>query len=202
MLNLAAPTEPAWAQLALEHIDDVLLDHAHCEKKAAGAALKLLFSHPQQVFLQLPLSRLAREELTHFEAVLGLLEKRGVAFERQRPSPYAGRLHTQIRSREPERLLDLLLVSALIEARSCERFKLLAEALEQHSESELAAFYRALLPSEARHHQAYLELCALAVGRGVRSRDGDQRVRSRLVELAEVEAAILTEPCAFVRLHT
>jgi len=202
MLNLAAPTDSAWAPLAVEAIDEVLLDHAHCEKKAAGAALKLMFSYPGQGYLQSPLSRLAREELRHFETLLETLEKRRVPFARQRPSPYGGRLRAQVRGREPGRLIDLLLVSALIEARSCERFKLLALALEERSESELAAFYRGLLASEARHHQAYVDLALRAAEAAAEGRVGAPGVRARLDELAVREAAILREPCALVRLHT
>jgi tRNA-(ms[2]io[6]A)-hydroxylase len=89
MLNLAAPTRSSWTERALANLDAVLLDHAHCEKKAAGMAVRLLFRYPQQALLQEPLSRLAREELGHFEEVLRLMQQRGVAFGRQRPSPYA-----------------------------------------------------------------------------------------------------------------
>jgi tRNA-(ms[2]io[6]A)-hydroxylase len=191
MLKLAEPTASDWAQRAAEHIDEILLDHAHCEKKAAGAAVQLLFRYPQHAFLQVPLSRLAREELAHFERVLGVLQARGKGLTRQRPSPYGGRLHAFVRRREPEQLLDLLLVSALIEARSCERFRELAAALD---EPELAALYRELLASEARHHQVYVELAEALTS--------SEQVRVRLAELAQEEAAILREPAPYPRLHT
>ncbi len=191
VLNLAFPSDPRWLESALAHLDDVLLDHAHCERKAAGAALNMLFRYPDHAFLQLPVSALARDELEHYEVVLRELAARDVAFTRQRPSPYGGKLHALIRAKEPERLLDLLLVSALIEARSCERFQLLAEAIP---DERLAALYRGLLASEARHHGIYLELADELCPR--------ERVRERLRELAEAESAILTEPCRFVRLHT
>jgi tRNA-(ms[2]io[6]A)-hydroxylase len=191
VLNLAAPTDPAWTAKALAHLDEVLLDHAHCEQKAAGMAVRLLFRYPDHAFLLAPLSELAREELTHFEAVLGLLESREVSFRRQRPSPYAGRLRALIRSAEPERLLDTLLCCALIEARSCERFKLLAEAVD---DPELARFYGALLASEARHHQLYVDLAAQVAPA--------QTVRARLRALAESEAQILAEAPALARMHT
>jgi len=191
MLNLAAPTDPAWTARALAHLDEVLLDHAHCEKKAAGTAVQLLFRYPEHRFLQEPLSRLAREELVHFEEVMRRLEARGVAFGRQRPSPYAGRLRKSLRTSEPERLIDTLLCCSLIEARSCERFKLLAEAVE---EPELAFFWGGLLDSEARHHQIYVELaCRLA---------SEPEVRGRLAELAEREAAILSDAPPLPRMHT
>ena len=118
MLRLAAATDPAWGAFAAAHLDEVLVDHAHCEKKAAGAAVTLLFRYPQHAALQAPLAAVAREELGHFEAVLGALARRGVAFVRQRPAPYAGRLHAAVRREEPERLLDLLLSCAAIEATS------------------------------------------------------------------------------------
>ncbi|MDH3214349.1 MAG: tRNA-(ms[2]io[6]A)-hydroxylase [Myxococcales bacterium] len=191
MLNLAAPTDPAWTAKALAHLDEVLLGHAHCEQKAAGMAVRLLFRYPDHAFLLAPISELAREELAHFEAVLRLLERRGIPFRRQRPSPYAGRLRSHIRSAEPERLLDTLLCCALIEARSCERFKLLAEAVD---DPELARFYDALLASEARHHRLYVDLAAR-----LGPADG---VRERLRALAEREAAILGEAPPLARMHS
>ena len=191
VLNLESPSDPSWLESALAHLDDILLDHAHCERKAAGAAVNMLFRYPDHTFLQRPVSALARDELEHFELVLGELAERGVPFGRQRPSPYGGKLHALIRAKEPERLLDLLLVSALIEARSCERFQLLAEAI---ADERLAQLYRGLLASEARHHGMYLELADELCPR--------ERVRERLRELAEAESAILAEPCPFVRLHT
>jgi len=193
VLNLASDTDPAWATSALEHLDDILLDHAHCEKKAAGAAVNLLFRYPQHAFLQQPLSRLAREELTHFEQVVSLIEKRGGTFGRQKPAAYGGRLHRHVRSGEPLQLLDILLVAALIEARSCERFKLLAEALEQRGD-DLAAVYRGLLACEARHHQIYVDLaCRLRP---------EAEVRDRLQELAGLEAEALREPSERIRVHS
>jgi tRNA-(ms[2]io[6]A)-hydroxylase len=191
MLNLASATEPRWLDAALADIDTVLVDHAHCEKKAAGAAIRLLFAYPHHRFLQEPLSRLAREELGHFEQVLALLERRGIRYYSQRPSPYGARLHALVRREEPGRAIDVLLVAALIEARSCERMKLLAGALD---EPELAAFYGALLASEARHHRLYVDLaCELA---------DESDIQVRLTELAAEEAVILSEPAPFVRLHT
>jgi len=191
MLNLAAPTDPSWARRALADPAELLLDHAHCEKKAAGVAVRLLFQYPQHGFLLAPLSRIAREELGHFEQVLTLLDARDIAFRRQRPSPYAGRLKALVRAPEPERLIDLLLCCALIEARSCERMQHLANATE---DIELAAFYRGLHAAEARHHGIYVDLA-----RQLASAD---EVRGRLAELAEHESAILAEPSTLCRMHT
>ena len=151
----------------------------------------MLFRYPQHRFLQQPVAALAAEELGHYERVLGLLERRGIAFGRQKPSAYGGRLHALVRVEEPHHLLDLLLVSALIEARSCERFRLLSETLE---DAELANLYRDLLACEARHHQTYVDL-ALQL-------DEPRVVRERLHELARLEAEILESPSARVRLHS
>lgn len=196
MLHLASQSDPAWAATAVAHLDDVLIDHAHCEKKAAGAALRLIFQYPDRAFLQRPLAELAREELTHYQAVIAQLEERGVAFGRQKPSAYGGKLHACLRGREPDRLLDFLLTGALIEARSCERMQRLAEALEAvgTSEAKLARFYRGLLASEARHHGLYMELaCELVT---------PKEAHARLETLAAMEAQAILEPTTRVRLHS
>ena len=191
VLNLTAPTDPSWVAKALADLDEVLLDHAHCERKAAGMALRLMFRYPDRPFLHDPLSRLAREELAHYEEVLRVLESRGVSMRRQRPSPYAGRLYHCARSAEPERLIDTLLICALIEARSCERFKILADAVD---DPNLRSLYTGLLACEARHHGSYVEL-ALRVGE-------EESVRIRLRALAEREAEILADPPSMVRMHS
>jgi len=193
MLNLHAPSHAAWLPAALAAMDDVLLDHAHCEKKAASTAMSLLFRYPDHLELQRPLSELAREELAHFELVLRHLDRRGVRFKRQRPSAYAGRLMEAVRPQEPERLLDMLLCMSLIEARSCERMKLLSEALE---DDELRSLYKGLLASEARHHTTYVDLARLYFDADV--------VRVRLEALAAHEASALERewPATHVRMHT
>jgi tRNA 2-(methylsulfanyl)-N6-isopentenyladenosine37 hydroxylase len=191
MLRLAATTDPAWGAFAAAHLDEVLLDHAHCEKKAAGAAVTLLFRYPQHAPLQVPLAALAREELGHFQAVLEALGRRGVPFARQRPAPYAGRLHGAVRREEPDRLLDLLLACGAIEARSCERLGLLRDAV---GDPELRALYGELLAAEARHHRLYVDLaCELF------ERDA---VRARLAEVLAHEARAVAEaPASLPRLH-
>jgi tRNA-(ms[2]io[6]A)-hydroxylase len=191
MLELAAATDPAWAPRALARLDELLVDHAHCEKKAAGTAVQLLFRYPQHAALLAPLSKLAREELVHFEQLLALLAERGLAFARHRPSPYAGKLRERERTREPERLLDTLLCCALIEARSCERFGLLASAAP---EPALAGFWARLLDAEARHHGVYLTLA--------RSLAPEAAVTARLRELAEHEAAVLADARFSAHLHS
>jgi tRNA-(ms[2]io[6]A)-hydroxylase len=191
VLNLVKPTDPSWVAKALADLDEVLLDHAHCERKAAGMALRLMFRYPDQAFLHDPLSRLAREELAHYEEVLRMLESRGGSIRRQRPSPYAGRLYHCVRSAEPERLIDTLLVCALIEARSCERFQILADAIDDPG---LRSLYTGLLVCEARHHGTYVELAQRA--------GGETSVRVRLQELSERESEILADPSSMVRMHS
>src|SRR5690606_22789052 len=109
MLHLAGPSASDWGQWALAHIDEILLDHAHCEKKAASTALSMIFRYPEHPQLMIPMSELVREELEHFERVVALIRKRGGEFVRQEPSPYAARLMTAVRTPQPARLLDTLL---------------------------------------------------------------------------------------------
>jgi tRNA-(ms[2]io[6]A)-hydroxylase len=189
VLRLASVTPHGWVARALAHLDEIVVDHAHCEKKAASTAVSLLFKYPERQALLAPLARLAREELVHFEEVLAHLAARGLAFRHQVPSPYAAALRAAVRPDEPARLLDTLLCLALIEARSCERLRLLAGALAE----PLAGFYRSLVASEARHHQVYLDLAA-----GVApAADVDRR----LGELAAHEAAVLAAVPPIARLH-
>jgi tRNA-(ms[2]io[6]A)-hydroxylase len=190
MLNLASASDRAWVERALGHLDEILLDHAHCEKKAASTALSLLFKYADRQALLATVSQLAREELGHFEEVLAVLVARGVAFRHQVPSPYAADLMRAIRAQEPGRLVDTLLCSALIEARSCERMRLLAEGLDDPA---LATLYRGLLAAEARHHQTYVELATAVVP--------EADVRARLGELALHEAAVLATVPPAARLH-
>lgn len=157
VLKLLSATRPEWAPRVAATPSELLIDHAHCEKKAAGAALRLLFRYPHHELLQAPLSALAREELGHFEQVLAQLARLGIAFTPQRPSPYAGRLHSRVRAAEPARLTDTLLCCAVIEARSSERLALLADAFDDPG---LARFYRRLAKAEQRHHRLYVELAA------------------------------------------
>jgi tRNA-(ms[2]io[6]A)-hydroxylase len=190
MLGLAAPSSPAWLARALAHLEEVLVDHAHCEKKAASTAVSLLFRYADRPALLPVLSALAREELGHFEAMLGLLARRGIAYRRLTPSPYAAELLAAVRPEEPERLLDTLLCLSLIEARSCERMRLLADAVD---DAELAGFYRGLLASEARHHQEYVDLATTVAPAAT--------VRARLAELARHEAAVIAAAPPVARMH-
>ncbi|MSP92737.1 MAG: tRNA-(ms[2]io[6]A)-hydroxylase [Myxococcales bacterium] len=191
MLCLHTSTQPAWLARAIAHTPDILIDHAHCERKAAANALNLLARYPDRTFLRAPLLALAREELEHFEQVLAELDRRGIALTAQAPTGYQAHLFAHVRP-GAAKLLDLLLVAALIEARSCERFRLLAE---HHPEPDLAALYRGLLEAEARHHGVFVRLAEHEAG----ARDG---VRARLQELAEAECAVLEKLGAKVaRIH-
>jgi tRNA-(ms[2]io[6]A)-hydroxylase len=185
---LQARTAAAWFDLAVRRTDELLLDHANCEKKAASTALALMFAYPEDFELAGRMSRLAREELRHFELVQQQLAGLGVRFRRLSPSRYAEGLRRVLRRDEPGRRVDLLLCGALIEARSYERFTGLVERLP----APLAAFYGSLAASEARHAGLYQRLAA---------RDGEP-VAARLADLAAVEAELATAPDPEFRFHS
>jgi tRNA-(ms[2]io[6]A)-hydroxylase len=188
---LAAPSGSAWLKQALAHPDTVLIDHAHCERKAAGAALQLMFRYPSDGDLAAVLSPLAREELEHFELVQRLLIRRGIPLRPLAAPPYGAGLARLVQRQEPLRLLDSLLVAGLIEARSHERMALLAA----HSpDPELAALYGDLLASEARHFGLYWVLAERRFPR--------PQLISRLEELAQAEAALLTPLHPQPRMHS
>lgn len=193
MLRLTQATSPHWVTQACTHIEDLLIDHAHCEKKAASTAINLIFRYPEKQVLLQPLSELAREELEHFELVLEHLRKRGWEYKRFKPSAYAGRLMSKVRKEEPFKLLDTLICCALIEARSCERMKLLSEALLEQ-DMELAELYRSLLASEARHHSLYIDLASQLFD--------IEEVKERLQTLSKHESHILQEPQHELRMHS
>lgn len=129
MLSLQSASDARWLTQVDTHLDDILIDHAHCEKKAAGVAMNLLFSYVDHVPLARAMTEIVNEELSHFQLVLDLLERRGIRFRKLSPSSYGQRLHACVRKEEPVRATDRLLVAGLIEARSCERFALLRDHL-------------------------------------------------------------------------
>src|SRR3954466_7948623 len=182
MLSLHAPTPDRWLAQVTPHLDDLLVDHAHCEKKAAGVAMSLLFTYADDVALCRAMADIVQEELDHFRLVLDLLDRRGVRFRRQQPARYAERLSALIARDEPRRAVDRLLVAALIEARSCERFGLLRDRL---ADPELAAFFGGLFESEARHHSTYV--------RFAKEFADEETVHARLAELSAAEARIIAE---------
>lgn len=187
---LLAATPARWYERAREDWRELLVDHANCEKKAASTALSLIFTYAEDLALTDRLSRLAREELRHFEQAQKHMRELHVPFVRLAPSRYADGLRRMLRNREPERLLDLLLCGALIEARSCERFVVLADVLH----APLAQFYGGLAQSEARHQSLYLRLAE--------QRAGAIDWRARLRELASVEADLATSRDPQFRFHS
>jgi len=186
---LLAATPRAWVEAALRRWPELLADHANCEKKAASTALALMFAYPEDWPLSVALARLAREELRHFEQVAKAMQALGVAFARQRPGRYAHALRSVLRTAEPGRKLDLLLMSALIEARSAERFALLAPRLPP----PLAALYGELGRSEARHYELYIGFAQAAAPR---------EWQPRLTALALHEAQLATQPDRTLRFHS
>ena len=150
---LLCKTPHEWIACAQDNLDVLLIDHANCEKKAASTALNLMYRYVEYPELLLQLSKLAREELRHFEQVVSILTQRKIPYEQISSARYAGELRKNVRTHEPGRLIDILIVSAIVEARSCERF----EGLMQVLDDELAEFYGSLLKSEARHFKVYLD---------------------------------------------
>jgi len=189
-LDVATPD--AWIREACGRIPEMLLDHANCELKAASTALGFLYRYPDRSALAQRMSRLAREELRHFEQVRSIMDDMGVPFERLTASRYAGRLRDAVRAEEPWRLLDMLLVGALIEARSCERFAMLAP----HLPGKLGRFYGGLLASEARHFEHYIAfaLSESAVDEAI--------VDERLDELKQIEAGLIAGTDPQFRFHS
>ena len=184
---LPCATPDAWVTAALQRDREstLLIDHANCEKKAAATALALMHRYTDNPVLLNKMSRLAREELRHFEQVIKIMSARGIPYEPLSASRYAQGLHKGVRRQEPERLIDTLIVGALIEARSCERFARLAPELD----AELGDFYFSLLKSEARHYVDYLRLAeSLAGGTHLADRlDYFRGLELGLVESADTE---------------
>ena len=188
---LGAATSEDWLVVACARWRELLVDHANCEKKAASSALALIFAYPEDRPLTLALSRLAREELRHFEQVSQLMQRLDVPYVRQKPGRYGAGLRSRLCTHEPARKLDLLLASALIEARSCERFALLAPRLP----APLGEFYATLQQSEARHFELYLRLARSAAGSQI-------LWQRRLGELAAIEAELISSPDEVLRFHS
>jgi len=186
---LPCRTPQQWIDNALANQDLMLIDHAHCEKKAASTALSLMYRYVDNTDLLNRMSRLAREELRHFEQVLAIMQKRGVDYCHLTPARYAAGLRQELRSEDPGRLVDVLIVGAIIEARSCERFASLAPFLDE----KLADFYTSLLKSEARHYQDYLMLAEQAAGESIEARVGD---------FLALERALIEEPDTEFRFHS
>lgn len=188
---LGCETPTAWLEAAPAHLDLLLIDHAHCEKKAASTALNLMYRYVNRPDLLHKMAQLAREELLHFEQVLEIMASRQIRYDHLSPSRYAQSLRASIRKEEPARLIDTLIVGAFIEARSCERFAALIPYVDQ----ELGKYYRFLLKSESRHFIDYLELAY--------QYNGDRGpVDQRIIEFRAVENGLILEPDELVRFHS
>ncbi|WP_425398244.1 tRNA-(ms[2]io[6]A)-hydroxylase [Aeoliella sp.] len=191
MLHLKTETGARWLAQVDSNLDDILIDHAHCEKKAAGTALNLMFAYVEDIELCREMTEIVNEELEHFHMVIELLDRRGVKFRRLKPSAYGRKLNDLVRTGEPNKAVDRLLVAGLIEARSCERFQKLAEHVE---DQELAEFYQSLFESEARHHTTYTRLAKHFAP--------EEEVMTRLEELYDAEAAIMEVGEELPRMHS
>jgi tRNA-(ms[2]io[6]A)-hydroxylase len=189
---LDTETPDEWLDVATERLPEMLLDHANCELKAASTALAFLYRYPDRTALAQRMSRLAREELRHFEQVRSIMDDMEIPFERLTASRYAGGLRDAARRDEPHKLLDLLLIGALIEARSCERFAKIAPRLPE----KLGKFYSGLLASEARHFEHYIAFakseCNVTVA----------EIEQRLEELKKIESALILDPDPEFRFHS
>lgn len=187
---LRAATPLGWVEAARADLATLLVDHSNCEKKAASTALALIFAYPEDRSLNVSLSRLAREELKHFEQVERLMKKLEVPYQRMKPGRYAGELRKLVRTHEPKRKLDLMIVHALIEARSCERFRVLA----RHLPTDVRELYEQLECSEARHFEIYLDFAAREYPAG--------EIAARLEVISAREAELITQPDRELRFHS
>lgn len=178
-----------WVQWALENENLLLIDHAHCEKKAASTAMNLMYRYVDRGNLLHKMSQLAREELLHFEQVLKIMKNRDIEYCHLEASRYASGLRQHIRTHEPAKLIDTLIIGAFVEARSCERFAVLIP----HLDEEVGKFYKSLLKSEARHFEDYLSLAEEYAGEPI-----DDRVQF----FREVERQLITEPDVEFRVHS
>lgn len=188
---LLCKTPNQWIEKALKNIQTLLIDHAHCEKKAASAALHLIYKYGQYTNLSYQLSKLAREELRHFEMVLNLIQKRGFKFIALKSSKYADclRQHCRIKNNN-DYLVDILIINAVIEARSCERFMAIAPHLDQ----ELSRFYTKLYRSEERHFLTYLNFA--------KTYAQEKNINDRISLFLEADAEHIQSPDNCFRFHS
>ncbi len=191
-LRVDSPDE--WFQAAPNHLPELLMDHANCEKKAASTALSMMYRYVQFPDLLKKMSSLAREELRHFEQVLELMAEQGVVYEQINSARYAQGLHQLVSKNEPRRLVDLLICGAVVEARSCERFAGLASVLPE----DIGALYGSLLNSEARHFQDYLQMAR----RANEQAGGYEDFAARVEEFLVVDAQLVTSDDDQFRFHS
>jgi tRNA-(ms[2]io[6]A)-hydroxylase len=189
---LRAATPPGWVARACESADVLLIDHANCEKKAASTALALMFAYAEDLVLTDRMSRLAREELRHYEEVAKLIKALGIRPQRLAPGRYAERLRRLVARSEPGREVDLMICGAFIEARSCERFSVLAPAIGGPAGELFAGLHAA----EARHFKVYLDLARRAADRsGI-------ALERRMEVFAQLEAELILGPDEEFRFHS
>ncbi len=186
---LLCPTPDAWVQAALNEQEILLIDHANCEKKAASTAMNLMYKYVDRDDLLTKMSQLAREELLHFEQVVGIMKDRGITYRHVSSSRYASGLRQHVRQGTQYELIDVLICGALIEARSCERFA----CLMPHLDPVLSKFYRSLLRSEGRHYQDYLTLARQYAG---------EDIQPRIDEYRAIERELIESPDPDFRFHS
>ena len=194
---LGCETPQAWLDEALKNLDILMQDHANCEKKAAGTAMNLMFRYSFFTDLQVKLAQLVREEMLHYEQVLEFMTKRGQEWKGLSAGRYAGGLRKEIRTYEPEALIDVLVIGAFVEARSCERFYALAPMVDD----ELGRYYRYLLKSESRHYEDYLAL-ALDVAKTAKLKNPEEDIQQRIEHIREVEKDLILTPDKTFRFHS
>ncbi|MHA5057471.1 tRNA isopentenyl-2-thiomethyl-A-37 hydroxylase MiaE [Acinetobacter schindleri] len=194
---LGCETPKAWLDEALQNLEILMQDHANCEKKAASTAMNLMFRYSFFVDLQVKLAQLVREEMLHYEQVLEFMNKRGQQWTGLSAGRYAGGLRKEIRTYEPEALIDVLVIGAFVEARSCERFYALAPLVDD----ELGRYYRYLLKSESRHFEDYLAL-AMDVAKTAKLKNPQEDIQSRIEHIREVEKNLILSPDEMFRFHS
>lgn len=194
---LGCETPKAWLDEALQNLEILMQDHANCEKKAASTAMNLMFRYSFFVDLQVKLAQLVREEMLHYEQVLEFMNKRGQQWTGLSAGRYAGGLRKEIRTYEPEALIDVLVIGAFVEARSCERFYTLAP----HVDEELGRYYRYLLKSESRHFEDYLAL-AMDVAKTAKLKNPKEDIQARIEHIREVEKNLILSPDEMFRFHS
>ncbi|MCM1934967.1 tRNA-(ms[2]io[6]A)-hydroxylase [Acinetobacter radioresistens] len=194
---LGCETPKAWLDEALNNLELLMQDHANCEKKAAGTAMNLMFRYSFFTDLQVKLAQLVREEMLHYEQVLEFMAKRGQEWKAVSAGRYAAGLRKEIRTYEPEALIDVLIIGAFVEARSCERFYALAPLVDE----ELGRYYRYLLKSESRHFEDYLAL-ALDVAKTAKLKNAEEDIQTRIEHIREIEKALILSSDDFFRFHS
>ena len=189
---LVTSTPRDWIETARRNLSDLLIDHANCELRAASTAIGFIYKYPDRTKLCYQMSRIAREELRHFEQVKSILSEQMIVFKHLKASRYASCLRNEVRVNEPHRLFDKLVVGALIEARSCERFA----AMIPHLPKNIASFYIRLVESECRHFENYMNLavdeCNL----------DEEEINLRVSGLKKIEADLVTNPDSIFRFHS